>query len=104
MQHFRTAWHNIVQAKMQLFIAINAAPDEIDVPLLENQALRVNDVTTLLSLIRGAVDKLQLLALPNRPFNLTQRCGVCLAIISSFVKVNTECAAALFHYLLLLRR
>src|SRR5437899_1896845 len=64
------AWNDVVQAKTQLLIPVDAPAREVNVTALVYEGARFDDMTTLFAIVRCTVMKFQLLATLDSHFYL----------------------------------
>src|SRR5215469_9649636 len=66
VEHQGAAGNDVIEAKAQFFVPVDAPARQVDVPALEDQGTRLDDVPAFFAVARGFVDKLQLLAAQDR--------------------------------------
>ncbi len=66
VEHLGAAGNDVIETKAQFFVPVDAPARQVDVPALEDQGTRLNDVATLFAVASSFVDKLYLLAAQYR--------------------------------------
>src|SRR6266567_1913424 len=66
VEHLGAAGNDVIEAKAQFFVPVEAPARQVDVPALKDQGARLNHVAALFAVASSFVDKLYLLAAQYR--------------------------------------
>ena len=104
MEHFGTAWDDVVEAKASFFVPVDTPAVEIDVSALEDEWAWLDHEAPFLTVTGCPVTELELLAPLYGHFYPGDGGCIGVTVVGGFVQIDAERATQVGEFLLLVVR